>query len=563
MTERLIPAGLALIVACAPVRRIPSPNRPPAITTMPVPQAQAQAHYLRGRLALLRGELIGASEAFALARVFDPVSADIPIAQGEVMLVGGDIDGARAHWAAATRLDPSSSRAWIHLARADRLMGDLSASADHYGAAIAAGHGWQARAGRVDVLDHLGDGPAAADELARWVAIADQDVMALGERGQRRLRHGDAAGARSDLEALALEHPGVMPMMVRWVEATRQSGLYGRTLEALEGMHSAAPSAEATLWAMSALGEAAGDAHQQADALESWLALEPDGRADLVTALAGARVGQGRPAEALRLLDGLPPAQRDAPSARWWAARAWLDRNRPAEAAQRLGSAPDDPNEVQRWAELNAAIDLVQGHEERARNRVTRDLDAAPAALAWAAVLRNEGRLDAATAWLHAKMEERPEDNSLRTAAADLATASWAPDRVMVLWEKWTRQQADQPLAARYMMAQAVWQVEGAQAAVGAMQAVHEEDPAHVGALIHLSQWTARTDVLGGLQMAQEAVDRAPADPAALSNLGWLSHGDGRNDVALRCLTKAVLLAPDDATITERLERVHSAVDGQ
>ncbi len=554
MTERWLWTPIVFALACGSVRHIPAPDVARRPSDSPPPKAHA--HYIRGRLALLQGQLDEAAESLALARVFDPSSAHIPIAQGEIHLVAGDIQAARGAWAEATQLDPDSSLAWIQLARADRLVGDLDEAKAHYAAAVRAGHGWQARAGLFDVLERSADASAARDVLRAWVELEEVNPVALGERGQRRLRMGDAAGAARDMAILARQHSRNMSVVVRWVEAVRESGVVGPTLVELKSMLVQDPTAEPILWALAVLGSDCDDLATQEQALEDWIGLEPEDTAQLQIELAGVRFLRGHSSDALTRLDGLSPEDRKRPQARWWAARALLELGHPAQAMARLADAPESASGAEAWRALRSSIELALGHRQAAKERVTQGREPLVGLQAWVGVLRDAGQVTEAQAVVADARHEHPGNMVLDQLAAELALVADQPDKVVELTRPWLQVESAASLPLRYVHAIAVGQIQGVTSAVEMMRKIHEERPEHVGAMLHLARWTSDTDRAGAAELAQQVVDREPVNPEALALLGWLYHQMGRDSEAVGLLLRAATLAPEDSAIADRLHLV-------
>lgn len=542
-----------LWIGCNPVRRIPAPDAPP-VPLIPAPMAQA--HYLRGQLALLRGDLVESIDSLQMARVFDPKSGSIPIAMGKVHLVGGDIDKARSVWEEAVRVAPDSAEAWVNLARADRLTGDLSAAAKHYRAAIAAHYGWAAHAGLIDVLERAADVPGAKIALARWVESGSTDPVALAERGQRRLRLGDAEGARQDLAVTAAARPEEMAVMVRWVEATRASGRYGSTLDQLWQMHRSAPRVEAPLWALSVLSHEVGALDWQVSTLNAWIALAPANQAQLELALSGALVQSKRPREALQRLDGLAVELGETADARWWSARALLDLGRVKTAAQRLGGR--ETSEGADWATLRAEIAWRMGDKTGAEQLIRGEAAEIPGSIAWSRALLEFGELDRAWAVLQVHQARFTDRRDLVMSAVDVARAQKNHDGVVALLAPWITNNPEASSELRYRYAEALWASEGADAAKLVMRDVYAQDLGNVGAMTYLAKSLAQTDPLAGLALARRAVDRAPADPLALSALGWLAHLAGDASLAERSLMRATVLQPENLDIRAQLRSVQA-----
>ncbi len=265
---------LALQAACNPVRHIPDPGVQAPTVVQPPPKALA--HYVRGRLALLDGDLGKADQSLSMARLFDPRSPWIPIAQGEVALVRGDVRAAAIAWQEATRVDPSCATAWLYRARVDRLQGRPEAAAGHYHKARELEHGWQAWAGEIDAWLHAGHRDQAAAVLAEWNAEATLLSAAAAERGHRRLQLGDPEGAAADLVLAVRAHPDDLGAVRRWVAAVLQCADQGPALAEVDRLQMLAPLATAPLWASAVLGDHAGDASRVSAALKQWAALAPD-----------------------------------------------------------------------------------------------------------------------------------------------------------------------------------------------------------------------------------------------------------------------------------------------
>ena len=266
--------SLLLALGCSAVRHIPTP----AVTASPHPTTppQADAHYVRGRLALLQGDLEAAHAAFSMARVFDPNSPELPIALGEVALVGGDREAAAAAWLEATRIDPESGKAWMYRARISRLAGDAAVAAAHYGRARALDYGWQAWAGEIDARLHAGDRPEALRVMALWSAVMELPPEASAERGHRRLLLGDAEGAAADLYLDVWQRPEDHARIRRWTSAVLLLSDRSPRIAEAEALRARAPEATAPLWALAVLADAEGDQARFEGAIAAWRALAPD-----------------------------------------------------------------------------------------------------------------------------------------------------------------------------------------------------------------------------------------------------------------------------------------------
>ena len=275
MTKALLIGILGL--GCSPVHRIPSP--PVSVSRHPIPPPQAHSHYVRGRLALLRGDLVAAHTAFSMARVFDPDSPYIPMAIGEVALVRGDTEAAGTAWQEATRVDPDCSQAWMFRARIDRLGGRTINAAGHYGRARALGHGWQAWAGEIDAWLHAKQRAEAAGVLAEWTGLTGLHPTAAAERGQRRLRMGDPEGAAADLYPAAEARSEDQGAVSRWVAAVLLLEDRSAAMVQLDVLAARAPGATAPLWASAVLGDAEGDSARVEAALQAWSDLDPEDEA--------------------------------------------------------------------------------------------------------------------------------------------------------------------------------------------------------------------------------------------------------------------------------------------
>ncbi len=272
MTRVFLVLGMAL--GCATVRGIPAPEG--ASDAVQVPGHQAQAHYLRGRLALLDGDLDAADQALSIARVFDPLSAWIPIAQGEVALVRGDVQAAAAAWEEATRVDPECGAGWLFRARVDRFQGRPAAAAGHYRRARELGVGWKAWAGEIDALVRAEQRNRAAEVMAQWALRADISAMESAERGQRRLLFGDHEGAGADLLPAVRSRPEDMGAVRRWVSVVLQWKDVSPALEQVDAIQANTQGSEALFWASAVLGDAAGDDGRVSTALEAWSEIDPE-----------------------------------------------------------------------------------------------------------------------------------------------------------------------------------------------------------------------------------------------------------------------------------------------
>ena len=246
--------------------------------------------------------------------------------------------------------------------------------------------------------------------------------------------------------------------------------------------------------------------------------------------------------------------------ARWWAARALLDMGHPSQALARLGTAPEGEDSAKAWQALQASIDLQMGRRADARARITQGLEPLVALQAWIGVLRDAGQLAQARAAVADARQSGAKDMALDLIAANLALEAAQPDEALALTEPWIEGDAADSFALRYAHAQAVSQIQGASAAVGMMRMLHQEQPTHVGAMLHLARWSVESDRPGATRLAEGVVDREPANPDALSLLGWLYHESGRHSAAVRMLERAVRAAPRDTDIADRLRRVQNRV---
>ncbi len=261
------------VLGCSPLRHIPSPPvvAPQGHSTPP----QADSHYVRGRIALLQGDLDSARASFTMARVFDPKSPHIPIALGEVALVGGDRQAAAAAWLEATRVDPACAKAWMYRARISRLSGAGDVAVAHYGRARVLGYGWQAWAGEIDAWLHAGNRPEALRVMTQWLAVAELSPQASAERGQRRLILGDADGAATDLYVGVWARPEDHGRIRRWTSAVLMLDDRSAGVSQAEALRARAPDATAPLWALAILADSQGDEVRLQGAIEAWRALAP------------------------------------------------------------------------------------------------------------------------------------------------------------------------------------------------------------------------------------------------------------------------------------------------
>ena len=214
-----------------------------------------------------------------MARLFDPQSPWIPIAQGEVALVRGDVQAAARAWQEATRVDPECATGWVFLARVDRLRGKVEAAAGHYRKARSLGYGWQAWAGEIDSWMHAGKPERAREVLSEWKEEASLPHAEAAERGLRRLRLGDPEGASRDLLPAVRARPESLGAVRSWVTAVLECDDRRAALREVDALQALAPTATAPLWASAILGDAEGDQTRVSAALKAWQSIAPEDEA--------------------------------------------------------------------------------------------------------------------------------------------------------------------------------------------------------------------------------------------------------------------------------------------
>jgi len=135
----------------------------------------AYESYVRGELALMRGDFHGAIDAFELAAAAPDEDAYVLSRLAWAQAMAGDTQGSARSLAQAERVDPCSEPVWMTRAKLSERKRDLPSARDQYArAAACAPHSAQGPLDLSRVLVALGERERAQGVLEAFAARADQ-----------------------------------------------------------------------------------------------------------------------------------------------------------------------------------------------------------------------------------------------------------------------------------------------------------------------------------------------------------------------------------------------------
>jgi len=516
--------GLVALAGC-PARV--EPRRPAVLPS------QAYAHYLRGRLALYRGDYAAAVAELHQANVAAPGEPRIAVALIEAIYAAGDPRAARAAVAAAQQRWPDEAEVWIVAGNVHRGLEDHEHARVAYQRAI--------RLDRDDPRAWLG-------LAATWLAL---DKPKEAEATYRRLldQVPDSVDGRFQLaeRLLARDADDEAEPHLRKVLELDPDHIDARLALARSLRHRGRV-AEAVVETRQAFDRTGGDAEVAEELF--WLLCEADDRQaalDLLgllddsSAAPGLRLGVadlyrqiGALDDAVRIADELRADDPDNTGARLVAAEARADRASGNDVADALA--------------LVLAIPIAG--------------DDGPAARALAVeLLLTKGDRDLALAVIEAARRERPDSIDLLATHAQVLHARGDTAAGRALLER-ALQKRRKNLSLRYALAAYEDAVGDPLRAAAEATKIVEVRADHVAALNLAGYALARAgrDLDRAERYLARARALAPGDPSVLDSWGWLRYRQGHLADAERALAHAARIAPQQTDIRDHLAEVRARV---
>jgi tetratricopeptide (TPR) repeat protein len=153
---------------------------------------------------------------------------------------------------------------------------------------------------------------------------------------------------------------------------------------------------------------------------------------------------------------------------------------------------------------------------------------------------------------------EQTNDVGLLPEAIALANQV-APSEIGALASSWTQLQPNNPMG---WLTYGDWELARGNndEAIAHYRQVLTLQPTNVLAMNNLAWLVRDSDPSEAVQLASQAAERAPNNPAILDTYGWVLHGAGEHQQALEVLNRALELDPGNAEIEGHLAQVEAAV---
>lgn len=525
--RRLVLIALALGALAGCPGRSATPERPKPLS------AEAYGHYLKGRLALYRGDYDRAVEELRAAAAAAPDQVMIAVALVDSIYRTGARAKARDEALIAQTRWPDEPEVWLITGKVWRGMGNHDRARQSFERAIRLDKKHErAWLGLASAWIALGK-PKIAEEtyrrLLREVPDSVEGRFLLAEEMLDRQADGDAEPELRKVLELDPDHVDARLYLARSLR--RRGKLEEAVVETRQAFDRTGGDlgvAEELFWLLC-------EADDRQGALDL-LGLLDDPALNLAARLGIAHLYRqlGALDEAIRIADAERASDPESRSARLVAAQARADRNQGADHAD--------------------AIALVL--------EIPIDDDNAPAARALAAeLLVAGGDLERAAAVVAEARERRPDSIDLLSADAELRHARRDTTGGRSLLEKAVEKRPGS-IALRYALAAYEDHVGELARAVKHAETIVATRADHVGALNLAGYALAK----GGkdLDRAEKHLTRArelsPGDPSILDSWGWLLFRQGRLPEAEKVLAQAVHLAPHLAEIRGHLDEVRARI---
>ena len=525
--RRLVLVALALgALAGCPARQA-APRRAAPLS------AEAYGHYLKGRLALYRGDYERAVAELQAASAAAPDQVMIAVALVDAIYRTGARDRAREEVLAAQARWPDEPEVWLISGKVARGMGDHEGARRAFERAIridrAHERAWLGLASSWIALGKPAEAEAAYRSLLREVPDSVDGRFLLAER---MLERGADRDAEPELRKVIELDPDHVDARLYLARSLRRRGEV----------------AEAVVETRQAFDRTGGDLGVAEELF--WLLCEADdrqGALDLLGLLDDpssgltARIGiahlyrqLGALDDSVRVADAALVTEPDSSGARLAAAQARADRARGTDRADAIALALEIPL----------------------------DDDNGPVARALAAeLLVADGDLDGAAGVIAEARRGRPASIDLLVAEAELLHARHDTGAGRRLLEKAVAKRPGS-IALRFALASFEDRVGDLVRAVEHAEAIVQARDDHVGALNLAGYALAKRG--RDLDRAEKHLARArelsPGDPAILDSWGWLLYRQGRLAEAERALDRAARLAPHLAEIRGHLDEVRAQI---
>jgi tetratricopeptide (TPR) repeat protein len=521
-------ARLVMIVALAGVAGCPPPRAP----ARPAPLvADAYAHYLRGRLAMLRGDYEAAVDELHAANVAAPGEARIAVALVEAIWESGQHDAARDAVIAAQERWPDEPEVWIVAGAVHRGQKKFSEARAAYERAIALDRteerAWLGLAASWMALGKPREAEATYGRLLKEVPDSVDGRYELALRLIARDADDDAEPHLRKVLELDPDHVDARLVLARSLRTRgKLDDAVVETRQAYDRTAGDPTVAEELFWLLC-------EADDRQAALDL-LGLVDDPAATLATRIGVADLYRqlGAFDDAIRLADELRAGDPDSTGAKVVAAQARADRGRGDDLKDAIALATSVPESDDNFPAartlvvelLIAAKDLDRALAviEDARTQRPRSIDLLAT---HASVLNARGDAAEGRKLLEDALARRPKSAALRYALAAFEDEAGDPARAA-------------RLAAEVVKA-------------------HED---HIAAL-NLAGYAltkAGTDLDRAERYLARARELAPGDPSVLDSWGWLLYRQGRLADAERALAHAAHLAPHQAEIQGHLAEVRA-----
>lgn len=525
--HRLVLLALALGALAGCPARHAEPARPKPLS------ADAYGHYLRGRLALYRGDYERAVAELRAATGAAPDQAMIAVALVDAIYRTGERASARDEALAAQKRWPAEPEVWLISGKVWRGMGkhDRSRQAfekaiqldrKHEGAWLGLASSWIA----------LGKLPEAEETYRRLLGEVPDSVEGRFLLAERMLERGADGDAEPELRKVLELEPDQVDARLYLARSLRRRGRVDEavieTRQAFDRTGGDLGVAEELFWLLC-------EADDRQGALDL-LGLLDDASASLSVQLGIAHLYRqlGALDEAIRIADAARAADATSPAARLAGAQARADRN--------LGTDRADA--------LALVLEIPIGD------------DNAPAARALAAeLLLAAGEPERAAEVIADARDKRPDSIDLLSADAELHHARHDTAGGRRLLEKAVEKRPGS-IALRFALASYEDQVGELARAVKHAEAIVTARADHVGALNLAGYALAKSGT--GLDRAEKYLTRArelsPGDPLILDSWGWLLYRQGHLPEAEQALAQAARLAPHQAEIRGHLDAVRAEI---